>query len=109
MSLFADYLRERTNTQIIEIPQGFCTYKFMEDNTIYIEDIFTLPEFRRSNVASQLADQVCDIGREKGCTHVIGSVVPSAKNSTASISVLIAYGMKVDRSMNDFIVFKKEL
>jgi ribosomal protein S18 acetylase RimI-like enzyme len=109
MSLYSKYLEERTNTQIIETPQGFCTYKFLEDNTCYLEDIFTLPEFRRSNVASNLADQVCEIAKAKGCTHLIGSVVPSAKNSTASISVLIAYGMKVDRSMNDFIVFKKEI
>lgn len=109
MSLFSEYLTERTNTQIIETPQGFCTYKFMDDNTVYLEDLYVKPEFRRSHVASQLADQVCEIGKTKGCTHLIGSVVPSAKNSTASMKILLAYGMELERSMNDFIVFKRKL
>lgn len=109
MSLFSEYLAERTNTQIIETTQGFATYKFLEDNTIYLEDLFVKPEFRRSHVASELADKVCALGKVKGCTHLIGSVVPSAKNSTESIKVLLAYGMKVSKSMNDFIVFRKEL
>lgn len=109
MSLFSEYLQERTNTQIIETPQGFATYKFMDDNTVYLEDLYVKPEFRRSHVASQLADQVCEIARSKGCTHLIGSVVPSAKNSTASMKILLAYGMEVDRSVNDFVVFRKSL
>lgn len=109
MSLYSEYLTERTDTQIIEIPQGFLTYKFHQDNTCYIEDLYVKPEFRRSHVASQMADQVCKLARAKGCTKLTGSVVPSAKNSTASMLVLIAYGMKVSRSMNDFIIFEKEI
>jgi len=109
MSLYSEYLLERTSIQIIETPQGFITFKFNSDNSCYIEDLYVKPEFRRSHVASELADQVCVIARSKGCTKLLGSVVPSAKNSTASMLILAAYGMKLSRSMNDFIVFEMEL
>lgn len=107
MSHYSAYIAEKTSKSIIETDKGFVTYSYPNQTTVYIEDIYIRPEFRNLHEASKLADQVIDIAREKGCTKALGSVVPSTKESTKSLSVLIAYGMSLVSSTNDFIVFEK--
>ena len=109
MSLYGDYIKERANKGIVENDKGFATYAFFQDGSVYLEDIYVVPEHRKSGVATELANEVARIAKEKGCTKMIGSVVPSAQNSTASLFVLISYGMRLKSSSNDFIVFEKEL
>lgn len=110
MSLYADYLKERTHDSIIETPDGFATYRYLPDGkTVYIVDIFTTKEARKKGLATFLSQQICDEAKAKGCTKMMGTVVPSAKNSTASIKVLLAHGMTLDSSADNVIVFTKEL
>lgn len=107
-SLYAKYLTERTSDKIIEIPEGFVTYRYVnEGKSVYILDIYVLPEFRSQGVASQLADQVVAEARAKGCIELFGSVCPGAVNSTISMRVLMGYGMLLDGTGNNLIIFKK--
>ena len=109
MSLYAEYLKEKTSDQIIENEKGFITYRYVDEKTVYIIDLFILPDFRRDHVASLLADSIVEEAKKKGCTKLLGSVVPSNKNSNTSLKVLLGYGMVLESSSNDFIVFKKEI
>lgn len=109
MSLYSDYLTERTNKSVIETDSGFITYSFTDENTCYIEDIYIRPDFRKTREASKLADQVAEIAKSKGCTKLLGSVIPSTKNSTTSLKVLLGYDMKLLSSVNDFILFSKDI
>lgn len=107
--MYRKYIAERTDKSMIETDKGFIIYSFPDSNTVYIEDIYTEPDYRKSHVASELADQVISIAKTKGCTKVLGSVVPSAKNSTTSLKVLLAYGMELNSSSNNFILFSREI
>jgi predicted GNAT family acetyltransferase len=109
MGLYAQYIREKTNDKIIETDIGFATYRYIEDNTVYIVDVFVMPEFRKTGHGSGLADQVVLEAKSKGYRKLVVSVVPSSKNSTDSLKVILAYGMKLKSSSNDFIVFEKEI
>ena len=110
MSLYAEYLRERTDDMIVEAPNGFATYRYLnEGKTVYIIDIFTIREARKLGSASILADMICEEAKAKGCTELIGTVIPSAHGSTDSLSVLIAYGMTLLRAEQNLIVFRKDL
>ncbi len=110
MSLYADYLFERTNDKILEGPSGFVTYRYMDDGkSVYIIDIYTVPEERKKKSASILADLVAEEARGKGCTQMLGTVVPSMKGSTASVKVLFAYGFEILSASHDVIVFRKDL
>ncbi len=109
MSLYADYLKERTEDQILETENGFVTYRFTDEKTCYIIDIYVVPEFRKQGAASDLSDKVVEIARARGCTALLGSVVPSAKGSTTSLKVLLGYGMTLGSSANDFIIFKRDI
>lgn len=107
-SLYAQYIKERLNKDIIETEQGFATYFFIEGGC-YIEDIYVHPDHRHSHVASQLADQIAMISKERGVNKLLGSVVPTSNYSTQSIQVLLAYGFKLDSSTNNLILFSKDI
>lgn len=108
LSLFGAYIKERENKDIIETDYGFATYSFTP-NGCYIEDIYVSPDFRHSKLASEMADKITAIAKEKGVKRLIGSVVPSANNSTASLKVLLGYGFKLESATNNFIVFTKDI
>lgn len=109
MSLYANYIRERTNDEIIETDTGFATYRFLNEKQVYLVDIFILPEHRKLGDASAISDSICRLAKERGCTELLGSVVPSTKGSTESLKVLLAYGMRLDSAANDLIIFKKDI
>lgn len=109
MSLYANYVAEHTHGEVLETPEGFATYVFPDEKTVYIKEIYTIPERRKNDVATLLADQIVEIARLRGCTRLLGSVCPSAKGSTASIKVLFARGFELDSASNDFILFRKDI
>ena len=107
--MYADYLLEHHGDHLYKIDQGFAIYRFLNEKQVYIVDIYVKPEFRKTGIASTIADDIGAISKLRGCSEMLGTVVPSAKNSTASLKVLLGYGMKLQSSSNDLIVFIKEL
>lgn len=109
-SLYAQYLLERTDDHIIENGAGFVTYRYLNaGKTVYIIDIYIVPELRKSGAATGLADRVVEEAKSKGAVELIGSVIPSTKNSTISLKVLLGYEMTLASSAQDFVIFKKEI
>ena len=109
-SLYAQYLHERTEDDIIETDMGFVTFRYInEGKSAYIIDIFVLPEFRRRGAMKDLADKVVKEAKTLGCTELIGTVVPSTKGSTISLKALLGYGMSLLSSANNVIIFRKDI
>lgn len=109
MSLYAEYASERLGDHVFETGQGFATFRFPDPATCYIVDIYVVPEARRLGVASDISDKIVEIAKKKGCTKLLGSVVPSTRGSTASLRALLGYGFKLDSAAQDFILFSKEI
>lgn len=108
MSLYADYLLERTDIQILERIDGFATYSIVGEEC-YIRDVYVVPKERRHHAASSMGNEIADIARLKGCTFLTGSVCPQAKGANESLKFLMAYGMKLHSAANNLIIFKKDL
>ncbi len=106
--MYNDYIKEYTDLHVLETDDGFATYS-ISNLTVYIQNIYVKPSLRKSGVASRLADQICEVAKEQGCTMLLGSVQPSAKNSTSSLKVLLGYGMTLSSATQDMIYFKREL
>ncbi len=107
-SLYAKYLKERTEIEIIEYDYGFATFSIFGEEC-YIRDIYIVPEERRKNAASTLADEIVEIARARGCTYLTGTVCPTTKGATVSLKVLIGYQMKLHAAKENLIVFKKDI
>lgn len=110
MSLYKDYLTERTNDKIIESDAGFVTYRYInEGKSVYIIDIYIVPDARKKGSGSYLAQLVEEEALDMGCTEMIGTVCPSAKHSTTSLKVLLAYGFTLHSATENMIIFKRDL
>ncbi len=107
MSLYADYIKEFSGDSIIETPYGFATYRFLNDKQCYIVDIYIMPKDRTRHMASNIADEICRIALDRGCSEILGSVCTAAKDPTTSIKVLLGYGMTLSHIDGNLIVFKK--
>ena len=112
MSLWADYIKEHRNDDIVELDGGFAVYRFVDDNgvkSIYIVDLYVKPRFRYGRLAKIIANQVVKIGKSEGCTRLLSSVAPHSNNSTYSLKVALSYGMELYNCIDNMIVFKKEI
>jgi GNAT superfamily N-acetyltransferase len=109
MSFYGKYIHEHRGDEIIENEYGFATFRYLDDETVYIVDLYIDSDFRQSKHASAIADKVVETARVRGCTKLLGTVTPSAKNSTTSLKVLLGYGMILKSSSNDLIIFEKEI
>jgi predicted GNAT superfamily acetyltransferase len=102
-SLYAQYLKDREEYEIVENEFGFATYKVFE-NEVYIRDIYVVPEKRKVGMAKTMADQVCFYAKQKGAQKLIGSVDITASGATDSLKVLLAYGMSI-QSLNGSMIY----
>lgn len=112
MQMYRDYLRERLGDEMLEREEGFATYRYVSNYgtpAVYIIDLYVRPDFRKTKVASEMADEIVKIAMRSGCKTLFGTVSTSAKNATDSIRVLLGYGMSFHSSNQDGLVFKKEL
>lgn len=112
MSMYSEYVRERAGDEILETEEGFATYRFIQDDGIpcvYILDIFIRPDFRRTKIASSLADKIVAEARSMDCVRLLGSVSSAAKNATDSIKVLLGYGMEFYKCSDHGMIFKKDI
>jgi GNAT superfamily N-acetyltransferase len=107
-SPWAHYIAERENAEVYETSKGFAVYTITAQ-TIYIQDIWVHPEHRNKHVATNIADAVVVIAIERGCTQMVGSVCPTAKNAHQSLQILLSYGMRLMSSQNNIIFFSMEL
>lgn len=107
-SLYGKYIKERLNKEIIETDKSFMTYSFVND-ACYIEDVYVLPEYRRTNECIDLGNKVEEIAKLKGCKKLYGSIVPSTPYSTINLMGLLKYGWRLDSSESNFIVLVKDL
>lgn len=98
MSLYADYIKEREDFDIVETDKGFLTY-LIRPPEVYIRDIYVVPEHRQMSVTKHMIDTVEQIAKDKGCKYTVTTVDPNAKGAEVSENVVIASGGKeYDRS-----------
>jgi ribosomal protein S18 acetylase RimI-like enzyme len=109
-SLFAKYIKEREGKTVIETDDVLAIYKFdLDHNSVYIEDIYVVPEKRKSGLGQKVADFICNLGRKQGLKYLVGSVVPSANGSDYSLKLLLRYGMRLKSSHENIIFLIKDL
>lgn len=107
MSLWASYYSEREGYQTLETDHGFAIYKIFNE-IVYLRDIYVSPDYRKTGLAKDMANEVSAIAKAQGCKILRGTVDTRANNATQSIKVLLAYGMHVVPS-NEILVFEKEI
>ncbi len=107
MSLYGDYNSEREDKNIIEDDKGFMTFVLIPPDTLYLEDIYVKPEFRKQGHAKVLFEKVKATAKSWGCPHITTSIKPSANGSTDSLKVSLTAGFQLLRASQDAIILIK--
>lgn len=109
MSLYADYLKERQGIETVEHEFGFATYKRIDAETVYLQDIFVVKEHRRNGVASELSAKIAEIAKASGAKKLIGSVDITAHGVTESMKAILGDGFRFSHAQGNGIYFVKML
>lgn len=109
MSLYADYIKEREDKDIVENDNGFATFKIFDNGECYLQDIYVVPAQRKSGLATEMADKVVSIAKENGCKTLIGSVCSDDKHATRNMKVFLTYGMQIHKVIGNMIFLNKDI
>lgn len=109
MSLYAEFIKEREDKEIVETENGFATYKLFDNGECYLQDIYVQPAHRKSGLATSLADTVCEIARDHGCKKLVGSVCVDDHSATRNMKVFLAYGMQIYKIVGSLILLEKDI
>lgn len=104
----AAYIKEREGFESLITDEGFASYRILGEEC-YLKDIYVYPDYRKQGVASEIADEIAALAKKEGCKFLTGSVCTTAKNPTDSTAVLIAYGFKITATVQNGILFRKEI
>lgn len=107
-TLYKQYLLERQDTRVIESPEGFATYRFV-DRFVYLEDIYIEPVYRNAKAARLLLEQVEQAGAAKGIKEIMGSIVPSLPGAKEMLAIMTHVGFKLYSSDKDIIYLVKPI
>jgi len=108
IELYAAYLKERENTELICVDSGFITYRF-ELDYCYIIDIYILPEMRKNGLGVELENRVIEQARERKVFKLLGSVDRTANNWETSIKILEKIGYKPYKQDKSVLFLIKEI
>lgn len=108
LSLYSDYILEREGRRCIEDSEGFVTFKIL-GKECYIQEVYIVPEKRRSGKGREFVNKVECVAKEKGCLILTTTVCPSTNNSTESITAILKTDFKLMKSELDLIWFAKEI
>lgn len=98
MKLWAAYIEEREDAQILHNDHGFITYKRESLTEVLICDFYVLPAFRKFGIADQLYKQMLETEKP---SIVYATSDKEAKNWKAADSFIKHYGFKEIEELQD--------
>lgn len=108
-SLYAQYIKERENKDIVESDKGFATYQIFDNGECYIQDIFVAPEFRSQKVSYDMEKEISHIAKEKNCHSLIGSVCLDTNHASRNLQILLNDKWHLYKIIGNMIFVKKDI
>ena len=112
-SLYAAYKLEFENVHTVIEPQvGFANYKLEDKNSIYVQEVYVVPEFRGNRWAAKLTTKCIEDAERKyniKLNKIYTTIGVGGKTVDSSLQAITEYGFKLLSSSPNLIVFSKEL
>lgn len=108
LDLFEAYIAEREGAKLAVVEGGFAIYKHL-DGLVYLQDIYVMPELRKSGVGSKLLKVVENYAKSANINILVGSTDTSAANATISALATLHSGFKISHIDGPVIWYRKEI
>ena len=102
-TLYAQYLKERQEAEILENENGFIIYKINQDEC-FIIDMFIRPEIRGLGQGNDLVRHLKQIAIANGCKAITANIHLADKNANKTLLAGLHAGFKVIRAENNILL-----
>jgi GNAT superfamily N-acetyltransferase len=107
--MYFEYIKEKMGRDVyIYEDKGFATYE-IRDKELYVVDAYVKPEYRRQGVIRKMFEHGIQVAKENGCTHITCAVEPHLNNPEQSMTAFLHIGFKIFRSLEGWIILKKDI
>lgn len=107
-SLYAKYMKERQNAEILENESGFVVYKFLEKEC-FINEMFVDTNKRSKGVGRALIYELEAIALEKGCDCISANIHLWDKGASNTLMAALSVGFEVSRSEQNILLIAKKI
>lgn len=109
--MYKAMVKEVYDAHVIQFEHGFIQFQMdLTRKIISIQEVYIEPEHRKGyrGLYWQMADAVCDQGREFGCVKLVGRIEQTNPNKDALMACYFRYGMRHSHNVgNDMWYFKE--
>jgi len=107
MSLYANYVKERTGQDCLETDHYFITYSIQPDvnnvSFIFIHDFYIKPEKRRGYLARRICTSILQLGKESNCKYALSQIDCTTNNATSALKFQLSMGGVILSAANNLI------
>lgn len=107
-TLYAKYVKERRDGDILETDHSFVTYKII-GNECQIIDLYVDNKFRKKGLCNNIIDELSEIARSKGCDHLSGNIYFLDPGHKITLLSAIKLGFEIINANNSVITICKRL
>lgn len=109
MNLYKQWLKEYKNKDTLDSEHGFIIYSKLNNEVIYLEDMFIKPESRNQKHSLDLANKLVTLAKEQGFVQLITSLDPKTPMFERSYNNAINFGFKISHVHGSLIILKKDI
>lgn len=107
-TLYAKYIKEREDLDIIENEVGFITYK-TRALECFIADMFVDLEERGKRKGIKLLEELVVKAKDAGCTHITATVHLWDNGASNTLFAALKSGFKVAQAQNGSLLIVKDI
>lgn len=107
-SLWARYYEEFNGTQMIETEWGFIAFNFLPE-AVFVSEIFIVPEMRAGGLGLRLLEEVAEIGRKSGKTHILANVLLGTNVCAEALKTQLNVGFVPIAAESGKILLRREI
>lgn len=109
MDLLEQYYAETFDKKFHKDGKGIIVYSHVNDEAVYLEDMFLPKEHRAQKNGWNLIDTFVEKVKEENYKRVITSINTNIKTVTRSMAVILRYGFEYTETNGHMIYFSKEI
>jgi GNAT superfamily N-acetyltransferase len=107
-TLYAEYLSERMDGEILESEKGFITYK-VNGTECFIIDMFVSKKYRSASFGRDFINELCDIALQRGCNIITANVHLWDKGHDNTLIAAFKTGFKISNAENGVLIIYKKI
>lgn len=107
--MYAAYIKERENKEMLQFDCGFITYKiYPENKECFLADMYIDPKHRGTNAVAVFVNDLARVAKESGCDHISATVCVDSGASRV-LKAAFKLDFKIKNAQNNIIVIVKDL